>query len=489
MPESRILVADDDPNVLQSLSAVLREQGYDVSTARGGVELIDELSAHAPDLLLLDVARPDDDGYDLLARIKGDERWCDIPVLMVSAQSPEDAAERTLGLGAADYIKKPFKPRELVARVQAQLRLRAVLQSARDALRRAEEALIRARDEAESRRKLVDILNEVTGELTPDEIYDILARRVARALSLFRCSVILAQPGEEFAVVATAFDDPTLRNFEIDLRLYPEIRSALEHGRPVLVEDIQTDPLFAEMRLEWAAKRIRVLVRSLIALPFALDSAQSGVFFLRRMPDEPPLTMEDVEFADSVIKAAVAAIQRAQVIETTKLENARLEVLAHTDPLTQTLNRRALAARLGAEMERTHRYESVLTVLLLDVDEFKNVNDTYGHLVGDSVLREVAGLLQVAARAVDLVARYGGEEFIVVLPETALAGAVTFAERIRAQIERHVFCADGDALHITVSIGLAEYPGERVECVDEVFARSDGALYRAKAGGRNRVAV
>jgi two-component system cell cycle response regulator len=489
MPESRILVADDDPNVLNSLSAVLREQGFAVSTARGEGQLIDELSVHAPDLLLLDASIPGDDGYDLLAKIKSDERWRDIPVLMVSAHSPEDATERTLGLGAADYIKKPFAPRELVARVQAQLRLRAVLQSARDALRSAEEDLVRAREEAESRRKLVDILNEVTGELAPDEIYDILARRVARALSLFRCSVILAQAGDKFAVVATAFNDPTLRNYEIDLRLYPEIRTALELGRPVLVEDVQTDPLFADIRQQWAEQKTKVQVRSVVALPFTLDTTQAGVFFLRRMLDEPPLTTSDVEFADAVIKAAVAAIQRAQVIETTKLENARLEVLAHTDPLTQTLNRRALTARLGAEMERTRRYESVLTVLLFDVDDFKKVNDTHGHLVGDAALREVAGMLQAAVRAVDLVARYGGEEFIVVLPETALAGAVTFAERIRAQIERHGFCAGGGALNITVSIGAAAYPGERVEAVDELFDRADAALYRAKAAGRNRVAV
>src|SRR5262245_9780130 len=113
MSDMRILVADDDPNVLHSVSWVLREQGYAVSTAQGGTELITQLDSEVPDLLLLDVAMPGHDGYDLLARIKSDERWSDIPVLMVSSQAPEEAAERTLGLGAADYIKKPFKPREL----------------------------------------------------------------------------------------------------------------------------------------------------------------------------------------------------------------------------------------------------------------------------------------------------------------------------------------------------------------------------------------
>jgi two-component system cell cycle response regulator len=489
MPSSRILVADDDPTVLQSVSWVLREQGYDVATAQGGAQLFDQLTIQAPDLLLLDVIMPDSDGYDLLTRLKSDERWRDIPVLMVSSQSPEDATEKTLGLGAADYIKKPFKPRELIARVQVQLRLRALLRSTRDALKSAEEELQRARDEAESRRKLVDILHEVTGDLSADEIYHILARRVARALSLSRCSIILAKPGDKVGIVATAFDNPALRNVEINLELYPEIGSALDLGHPVLVEDLQMSALHAEVRREWQADGITVPIRSVIALPFMLDRERSGVFFLRRMLNEPPLTNDDVEFADAVIRAAVMAIQRAQVIETTKSENARLEVLAHTDPLTQVVNRRALTMQLTSELDRARRYQSVLSLLMLDLDHFKTVNDTYGHLIGDDVLREVAGLLQTAIRSVDVVARYGGEEFVIVLPETPLAGAVTFAERIRAQIEHHPFCETQGPLSITASVGVAVYPADGVESVEDLFARADDALYRAKAEGRNAVAV
>jgi two-component system cell cycle response regulator len=484
-----ILVADDDPNILHSVSWVLREQGYDVRTAQGGDELISQLDAHAPDLLLLDVAMPGQDGYDLLAQIKGDDRWSDIPVLMVSSQAPEEAAERTLGLGAADYIKKPFKPRELLARVQAQLRLFALLRSTRAALRNAEEDLVRARSKAESRRTLVDILHEVTGELSADEIYQILAGRVARALSLSRCSVILAQVGDKFGIVATAYNAPALRNIEIDLRLYPEIQRALETGQPVIVEDLETDPLYDEIRTEWNEKQIFVPVRSVIALPFTLDRAQAGVFFLRRMRDEPSLTTDDIEFADAVIKAAVAALQRAQAIETTKSENARLEVLAHTDPLTQVLNRRALTTRLAAEMERARRYQAVLTMLMLDLDHFKVVNDTHGHLVGDDVLRTVSGFLQSAIRSVDILARYGGEEFVVVLPETGFAGGMVFAERVLAQIARHPFGATHGPLSITASVGIAVYPGEGIATVEDLFLRADEALYRAKAGGRNRVAV
>lgn len=489
MASGRILVADDDPIVLDSTSAVLRDAGFDVVAADGRDALFLALDKAPADLLLLDMVMPGADGVQLLKQLKGDRRWTDMPVMMVSSISPDDVTEMMFGLGVADFIRKPFRPRELVARIQAQLRLHRMLSSTRRALVTVEEELARAREEAESRRMVVDILHEVTSDLSSDEIYHILARRVARALSLSRCSVILAKPGDTVGVVATAFDNPGLRNFEIHLDRYPEIRSALEHGHPVLVEDVQSSPLYEDIRREWLSNGTQVPVRSVIALPFSLGQKQAGVFFLRRLVDEAPLTNDDVEFADAVIKAAVAVIHRAQVIETAKADNARLEVLAHTDALTQVLNRRALTTRLSAELERARRYDAVITLLMVDLDHFKRVNDTMGHLAGDDLLREVAHMLQESIRSVDVVARYGGEEFVVVLPETHRVGATRFAERLREKIEATTFVLAHGGASLTASIGVATFPAPDIHSVDDLFARADEALYRAKADGRNKVCI
>src|SRR5450830_249025 len=409
MSEPRVLVVDDDEALRLMLGTMLGDAGYEVRGVDAAAAMREALAEWKPDLLLLDILLPDANGVDLLQELKASEDWRELPVLMISARTPDEMTELALGLGAADVIKKPFRPRELVARVQAQLRLYEITRATQLALRSAHEELIRVREDAENGRRLVDILHDVTGDLSSDEIYHILARRVARALSLSRCSVILASPGDRVGVVATAFDNPALRNYEINLDAYPEIRAALEHGHPVLVEDLQSNPLYADIRKEWQENGTLVPVRSVIAVPFSLGKTQAGVFFLRRMANEPPLTNEDVEFADAVIKAAVAAIHRAQLIETTKADNARLEVLAHTDPLTQVLNRRALTVRLSSEMERAKRYDSVITLLMIDLDHFKKVNDTMGHLVGDDALRELATLLAESVRSVDFVARYGGE--------------------------------------------------------------------------------
>jgi len=364
------------------------------------------------------------------------------------------------------------------------------LEALRAALRKAEGELLRTRQDAESKRHLVDIMHEVMGNLSTEEIFHMVARRLARALQLSHSSVILARPGDSSGVVATAFEQPNLVNLEVDLDRYPEVSAALEQKRPVLIQDLQTSPWYARLREQWARDGTRMSVRSVIAIPFAFETSRTGVFLLRRTVDQDPLAASDVDFADTVIKSAVNAIEQAHTIEQTKADNARLEALAHTDSLTHLLNRRALTIRLVAELERVRRYNSPLTMLMIDLDHFKLVNDTFGHLVGDEVLRGLAMILQRSVRSVDMVARYGGEEFVVVLPETGEMGAVAFAERIRQRAEQHNFEAARSAtVRITVSIGVSCFPSPHVESAEDLFARADAALYRAKDRGRNQVCV
>lgn len=358
----------------------------------------------------------------------------------------------------------------------------------RAALRKAETELQRVREEGESRRHLVEILHDVMGILPTEEIFHLLARRLARALNLSHASVILAAPGSTTGIVATAFEQPHLHDLEIELDKYPEVVSALHGGIPVLIPDLMLCPLYVALREKWKREGTKVTVRSVMALPFPLDDEKMGVFLLRRTVDTPKFEAADVDFASTVVKSGVAAIQRAHAIENTRADNHRLEALAQTDPLTQLVNRRALTIRLVTEMERVRRYNAPLALLLLDLDHFKLVNDTYGHLAGDDVLFEVATLLQRAARTVDTVARYGGEEFVMVLPETGKQGAMAFANRVREKLASHRFQVSGrEEIHVTGSIGVATYPSSCLESVEDLFRAADAALYRAKGSGRNLV--
>src|SRR5438034_4967176 len=265
-PATRVLVADDDASLVQTLTWILKENGYEVAVCPGGDGLFAKLEEIKPAILLLDIMMPKGDGLQLLERLKQDERYRDLPVLMVSSMPPEEATVRALGLGAADFISKPFRVRELLARVEAHIRVGR--------------ALAQAREEARSRAAMVDILHEVTDSLKPDEMYHILARRVARALNISKCSMVLAKPGDQQGVVVAAYENPMLRNLQIELARYPEIRQALTTGRLVLVEDVSTDPLYKEERLRWERDGIKVPTRSAVALPFWMKDQQMGVFFL-----------------------------------------------------------------------------------------------------------------------------------------------------------------------------------------------------------------
>ena len=259
----KILVADDDQALSRTLSWILKENGYEVLTVPGGEHLFDHLSAEQFDLLLLDIMMPKVDGLQLLQRVKADPRFKDLPVLMISSMPPEEATVRSLGLGAADFIPKPFRVRELLARVKAHLRVGRELNQ--------------ARAEARSRSEMMEILQEVTASLKPEEIYQILVRRVAQGLNISRCSIIIAGPDDDHGTVVAAYENPMLHNLAVDLRRYPEIQHALTTGEVVLVRDVLTDPLFQQMRAIWEAEGRPVPARSAIAIRFSLRQQPAGV--------------------------------------------------------------------------------------------------------------------------------------------------------------------------------------------------------------------
>jgi len=471
-PSARILLIDDDFALSRTISWVLSEHGYHVTSIPSGDELFHRLEADRYDLLLLDISLPGASGFDLLTRLQADDRYRGIPILMISSIAEEETSVKALGLGAVDFVAKPFSIRDLLARVKA--RLRAGME------------LNQARTSARSQGETLEILREITASQSPDEIFQVLVRRVAEGLRISRCSIVMADGAPDTATVIAAYENPTLRNMEIALSRYPEIRQALETGSPTIITSLTHDPLLDPVRTEWEAAGQAVLTTSAIVLPFSVRSGRSGVFYLRTIGTEPTLNVQDLGYADQVITAALPTIERAYDLQHAIEEQEQFRHLAETDPLTGLSNRRALDARLQVEVDRALRYRKALSCLVIDVDHFKATNDTYGHQIGDLVLTQLGDLFRREQRTVDLVARYGGEEFVILLPETGPVGARTMAERIIKRVDAFAFGRPNLPVHVTVSIGIATLPEDGVSDADSLLERADANLLRAKAAGRNR---
>ncbi|HZS25591.1 MAG TPA: diguanylate cyclase [Candidatus Angelobacter sp.] len=199
----------------------------------------------------------------------------------------------------------------------------------------------------------------------------------------------------------------------------------------------------------------------------ALDSARSNAFVL-----------EDIQPLESVADICAAAIQNAHNFD-------RMKQLAYVDGLTGIHNRRYFEMRIVEELERAGRFQGRMSLIMLDIDHFKRMNDEFGHLLGDEMLRAVSSILKQQLRKMDMVCRYGGDEFAIVVPETTGESAMRVAEKLRRQVETHFF--PGVPRPVTISCGVADYPAHGVTR-DEVVAAADAALYLAKQAGRNRVA-
>ncbi|MHB8536052.1 MAG: GGDEF domain-containing response regulator [Sulfuricaulis sp.] len=222
-----------------------------------------------------------------------------------------------------------------------------------------------------------------------------------------------------------------------------------------------------------------------IVMTTAEDNVDRNLAFLNGANDFITKPIDEME-----LQARVNVHYRlARTIRELESSKAALAEQALTDSLTKLRNRRAFFANGARALSMAQRYVSDLSVILLDIDHFKKINDNHGHQVGDEALVIVAGILMELARSVDTVARIGGEEFAILLPDINRLGTAVLAERIRKAIEREQFIVGDKIVQITTSIGIASFGVDRVESIDQLLAVADNRLYLAKESGRNRICV
>lgn len=454
-----------------------RPEGLERLLVRGGFEVTEAppRTGPPPDLLLY-TADPADPAAEGLANeiraLLTEPRHGGAPVFVILNEGGAEAATEALLAGARDVLLSPVHLPELRARLDAHIRVSADARDAHEALR--------ARD------LLFDIFQEVSSALRADEIFQTLVRRVGQAFGLSHCSFVLTSPGEDKGRVVAVYENPAVRDLRVDLERYPEIQEAIRTERPVVINDVHEHPLFAAIRKRWSQQQIEVNVQAAVALPVFVQGRAAGVFFLRTERGDPQLRPEDVAFANTIAQAA------ARVLENEERRSAiyRRQISAGTtDETTGCASLDALDRRLRDEFERARRYSLHFSLVLVDIDRLREINERVGQAGGDRVLGEVGTILQREIRAPDFVARYGGDEFACVLPETDGPGGRHFVERLRQVFGRHTFSDLGPGKSPAISAGVVAYPHAGALRPEDLFTLAESALQRAKQDSPDRIAV
>src|SRR5712672_514364 len=426
---ARILVVDDVPANVKLMEARLSAEYFDVITALSGRDALAICGRGECDIVLLDVMMPDMDGFEVCRRLKANAATLHLPVVMVTAL--DQAADRVRGLeaGADDFLTKPVSDIALIARVRSLVRLKMMTDELRMRAVTSKEIGIAhpAREAIADTGRGGRVLVVEDRKAAYERLQEMLAgdHDVEVEPNPSEALFRVADGGYDLVVVSLG-----LENFD-GLRLCSQMRG-LEIGiNDYLIRPIDKNELLARVRTQIRKKR-----------------------YAERLRDNVQMSIE-------------AAI---------------------TDALTSLNNRRYMETHLATLIEQAHARAKPLTVLVLDIDFFKAVNDTHGHEAGDDVLREFATRLKKSIRGIDLACRYGGEEFVVVMPDTDMAVATMVAERLRRRIAADAFAINrgGHKVAVTISIGLAALGGTGDVAAD-VLKRADQALYRAKRDGRNRV--
>ncbi len=450
---ARVLVVDDVLPNRMVLEAKLMAEYYDVTCAEDGFQALEEVKRRQPDIILLDVMMPGMDGFEVCRRLKADEASRHIPVILVTAlDQPED---RVTGLeaGADDFLTKPVDDVVLLARVKNLVRIKAMTDELRQRCKAAGN---------------VSLTDDIENDAVPYDPRVLLVEDDPGVASLVRATL------EEFAHVDV---ESTAENVVMAAQEQPYDLAIISLG----LRSVDGLRLCSQFRTMAATRHMPLLVLS------------------DRGDHAPMARALDMGVNDAIIlpidRNELKARTKAQIRQKRYQDSLRQTIdrsfeLALVDPMTGLYNRRYFESHLSHLMEQTAQHGRPLVVMILDLDHFKSVNDTYGHAAGDEVLRQFGRCLSNYVRSVDTPFRIGGEEFVVVMPNTTLEIGERVADRLRVRVAKQPFAISvpPGSIPVTVSIGLSVHDG--ASCDGEtLLARADEALYDAKRSGRNRVSA
>ena len=448
-----VLVVDDLPANVKLLELKLTNEYYDVVTAKDGFEAIQQAKKHKPDLILLDVMMPGMDGFETCRKLKEDLEVSHIPVVMVTALS--DIADRIKGLeaGADDFLTKPINDIALFARVKSLVRIKVLL----DELRLRDKTGIEMGVLDEGKNSFTQDVSGSNILVIDDDVVQL--KRIKEQLEKeYKVEAVSKPEGATSIAVNGDFDliIVSTQLTDVDgLRLASHFKGQEEtRNVPVLI-------LVDEEDTRAMTKGLELGVNDYIIMPVDYNEIEARV---------------------------KTQIRRKKYQDALKSNYQKTISRAITDALTGLYNRHYLNTHLDNMVRQALNNNKSLSLMIMDMDHFKQVNDTYGHDVGDQVLKQLSEIIINTVRSADLAARFGGEEFVILMPETDVKQANDVAERIRKLVENTDMKVSHSIgiIRKTISIGVA-YLDEMGDTGEALLKRADEALYKAKHEGRNKV--
>ena len=449
---ARILIVDDIPANIKLLEARLSAEYFEVLTAQSGQEALNICACERVDVVLLDIMMPGMDGFEVCRRLKARPATQHVPIVMVTALDHPSDKVQGLEAGADDFLTKPVDDIALITRVRNLARLKMLND---EMAMRAETA---QRMGMPSTDGLDEVLKSSGGRILLVDDHPRSAARMVEALASVHDTVVLGDPQAALVAAATSDFDLLIVSLNLTaadgLRLCSQIRS-LDRTRHL--------PIIMLVEPGDEARLLR-----------GLDLGIND--YLVRPIDRNEMMAR--------VRTQITRKRYSEHLRTRLVESVELSV---RDALTGLYNRRYMQCHLKTLVEEAAGAGRPLSILVIDIDHFKQINDTYGHDTGDAVLREFAGRIRGSTRGADLVCRMGGEEFVIVMPDTDIRLACHVGERLRSSIATMPFPVAGQQdIHITASVGVATLES-RADTPASLFKRADKALYGAKHAGRNRV--
>ncbi|MCF6267168.1 MAG: diguanylate cyclase [Desulfuromusa sp.] len=463
--KKKILIVDDEPFFREVLIDILHER-FIVIEARDGFEAVSLCHEHMPNLIIMDVEMPRKNGIEACKILKHEPETRKIPIILFTSRSKKKDMVLGLKAGADDYITKPIYTPEIIARVDAHLRTKDFYSDL----------------EHKDLRFLLEITENISAIRNPMTILHLIVEKMAEIIDVARCSIVSINDKGEIIVKASN-DLDCQEELKLDISKYPEIQKSLESKQAVIINDIKSDPLMASVREQTK----ELTYNSIVVIPVIKKESVIGTFFLRTAsPFKNGITDRVYNLCQLIANISANALENAILFESVQAAQKYFEEMAIRDGLTNLYNHRYFYDRLEGEFSRASRYATPLSLIFFDIDDFKRINDIYGHTRGDQVLKKIGQLMKSIARESDIPARYGGEEFAVLLPNTGEEGAFDLANRIRCIIRDHEF-VNLPGEQITISSGVSTFVNNNYQSLNELVHRADEGMYKAKNQGKDKI--